>query len=677
MSDSVVVVNSPGTPSNVVVSGTTTGPQGPTGAAGATGATPTISATATTLSVGSTATATVSGSAIAPVITFGIPTGATGAAGATGTSGVISVNGPITNTGSSTVAIIGINDASTSTKGAVQLTDSVTSTSSTTAATPNAVKTAYDLASGKAGVGTVNTFTTGAQTIKTGADDKTALILQRNSATQSANLLSVLQSDGTTEIARMRPNGQLGVGALVSNTVLGLDTTYTGDVRFIGMKQVGSASANAIELLNSGSTILFKVDGTGAVTAPNLTATTLNTAGIVTNNSSGLLGTVTAVPVANGGTGATATTGSGNNVLSSSPALTGTPTVPTAAVDTNSTQAASTAFVLGQSGSAAPLVNGTVATGTSTLYARQDHVHPTDTSRAPASGIAASAITGTAVTQTDFLNTFFGYPSSGYDSAPRFLATQSRTITNGQLYTQSFIPLKDVTGISEITMYCSAGTTDSGPSPNRRMALYQVTAGVGTATPTLTCLGVITSSALLFSATNWATPSTCTNVAGTFNGTNIAAYTCNSMAVPFTVGQWVKVTGGTGATYEGEVSVSAATSFTLVGANTVATGSSTTQTATTVETFGRFTRTMYVPNSSGNSTTKASITLTAGNTYAVGVLGYNTSGYVAPTLVSVGNSPSSTLLPLLIGGKTGETNITSTPVTISGNTSVVPWARLS
>ena len=39
MSDSVVVVNAPGTPSNVVISGTTTGPQGPTGPTGATGAT--------------------------------------------------------------------------------------------------------------------------------------------------------------------------------------------------------------------------------------------------------------------------------------------------------------------------------------------------------------------------------------------------------------------------------------------------------------------------------------------------------------------------------------------------------------------------------------------------------------------------------------------------------------
>lgn len=64
-----------------------------------------------------------------------------------------------------------------------------------------------------------------------------------------------------------------------------------------------------------------------------------------------------------------------------SPALTGTPTVPTAAVDTNTTQAASAAFVLGQAASANPIIDGTAAPGTSTRYARADHVHPTDTSR--------------------------------------------------------------------------------------------------------------------------------------------------------------------------------------------------------------------------------------------------------------------------------------------------------
>ena len=80
-----------------------------------------------------------------------------------------------------------------------------------------------------------------------------------------------------------------------------------------------------------------------------------------------------------------------------SPALTGTPTVPTASVDTSTTQAASTAFVLGQAASATPLIDGTAAVGTSTRYARGDHVHPTDTSRAP---LASPTFTGTVTIPT-------------------------------------------------------------------------------------------------------------------------------------------------------------------------------------------------------------------------------------------------------------------------------------
>jgi hypothetical protein len=80
-----------------------------------------------------------------------------------------------------------------------------------------------------------------------------------------------------------------------------------------------------------------------------------------------------------------------------SPALTGTPTVPTAAVDTNTTQAASTAFVVAQAASATPVVDGTGAAGTSTRFARADHVHPTDTSRA---ALASPTFTGTPAAPT-------------------------------------------------------------------------------------------------------------------------------------------------------------------------------------------------------------------------------------------------------------------------------------
>lgn len=82
-----------------------------------------------------------------------------------------------------------------------------------------------------------------------------------------------------------------------------------------------------------------------------------------------------------------------------SPALTGTPTAPTAAANTNTTQLATTAFVIGQANSTAATIamNGTQAAGSSTLFARADHVHPVDTSRAP---LASPTFTGTPAAPT-------------------------------------------------------------------------------------------------------------------------------------------------------------------------------------------------------------------------------------------------------------------------------------
>lgn len=85
-----------------------------------------------------------------------------------------------------------------------------------------------------------------------------------------------------------------------------------------------------------------------------------------------------------------------------SPAMTGTPTAPTAAVDTNTTQIATTAMVLGQAASATPLIDGSAAVGTSTRFARGDHVHPTDTTRAP---LASPTFTGVPAAPTAAVDT--------------------------------------------------------------------------------------------------------------------------------------------------------------------------------------------------------------------------------------------------------------------------------
>lgn len=63
----------------------------------------------------------------------------------------------------------------------------------------------------------------------------------------------------------------------------------------------------------------------------------------------------------------------------------------TPSINDNSTHVATTAFVLGQGAVSFPLIDGTATIGTSTLWARQDHVHPVDTTRAP---LASPTFTG-------------------------------------------------------------------------------------------------------------------------------------------------------------------------------------------------------------------------------------------------------------------------------------------
>jgi hypothetical protein len=94
-----------------------------------------------------------------------------------------------------------------------------------------------------------------------------------------------------------------------------------------------------------------------------------------------------------------------NIAVTASPTFTGTPLSTTAAVDTSTTQIATTAFVLAQAASTTPVIDGTAAVGVSTRFARADHVHPTDTTRAP---LASPTFTGTvnaaAVTTTGTIN---------------------------------------------------------------------------------------------------------------------------------------------------------------------------------------------------------------------------------------------------------------------------------
>jgi len=130
---------------------------------------------------------------------------------------------------------------------------------------------------------------------------------------------------------------------------------------------------------------------TGAPAAPTAAPGT-NTAQIATTQfvTTAIMASVTGVSSFNTRTGAitleSAEITSVGGALLVSPIFTGMPAGPTAAVDNSTAQLATTAFVLNQAASIAPLVNGTATIGTSPRYARADHVHPTDTTLLPKSG---------------------------------------------------------------------------------------------------------------------------------------------------------------------------------------------------------------------------------------------------------------------------------------------------
>jgi hypothetical protein len=131
-----------------------------------------------------------------------------------------------------------------------------------------------------------------------------------------------------------------------------------------------------------------------------------------------------------------------------SPALTGTPTVPTAAVNTNTTQAASTAFVVAQIADDAPTKTGTGASGTwgisitgnaATATSASSATYATSAGSAPASDVYAWA---KQATKPSYTYSEVGAPSTtGANASGTWgisITGNAATVTNG-LYTTSTI----------------------------------------------------------------------------------------------------------------------------------------------------------------------------------------------------------------------------------------------
>lgn len=179
-----------------------------------------------------------------------------------------------------------------------------------------------------------------------------------------------------------------------------------------------------------------------------------------------------------------------------SPTFTGTPTAPTAAANTNTTQVATTAFVLGQGNSTAATIamNGTQAAGSSNLYARADHVHPTDTSRAA----STHTHTSTAITAVDINSQAASYTLVLADASKLIL------MTSGSAQTVTIPPNSSVafpvgtkidivqTGAGQCDVAPGAGVTLNSDTSKRKVNVqYAAVSCIKTATDTWLLVGAL------------------------------------------------------------------------------------------------------------------------------------------------------------------------------------------
>ena len=217
-------------------------------------------------------------------------------------------------------------------------------------------------------------------------DNKLGISANAVSATKLATIRTISLTGDVTGSVTFDGTANAAITATIAanSVTLGTDTTgnYVSSLtQGTGITVSGTAGEGwspTISITNvgtSGTYTKVTTNAQGQVTS----GTTLSSTDIPSLDTEKL--TTGTLPVARGGTGTTTSTGSGSVVLSTSPVL----TTPNIGVATGASFNSITGLA-----SVAPLVAGTSSVGTSTLAARQDHVHPVQTS---VSGNAGTATT--------------------------------------------------------------------------------------------------------------------------------------------------------------------------------------------------------------------------------------------------------------------------------------------
>ena len=331
------------------------GDPGSAGPKGDAGATPAISiGTTTTLATGSPATVTQTGTTLAPVLSFGIPTGPKGDAGAAGTPGVAGKDG--TNGTAATVTV-----------GTVKTLAAGQPVTVVNSGTTSAAVLDISIPQGSQGIQGVAGADGKAATVALGTVTQGTTLGVTNSGTSSAavfNFTLVKGDKGDTGAA-----GKDGSGVTITGTQNGGTWPPTSPY-------------------TKGDMILIGTPVPTGVPAGTLTGHGMVHDGVAWANVGSIQGP--AGPKGDkGDAGPQAVSADANNYSrlgTDSKIFTPTPTIPAAAV-------------------ANPLTDGTAAPGVSLKYAREDHVHPLPTLTALGAAAAththpATAVTGLAAVAT-------------------------------------------------------------------------------------------------------------------------------------------------------------------------------------------------------------------------------------------------------------------------------------
>jgi len=155
----------------------------------------------------------------------------------------------------------------------------VYATNSGTAINISGTITATQVTGTAAVLTSANTFTVGGQVIKTGADATSGLAIWRNSATQTANLLTIYQSNGSSVLAKIDASGALTVGAggVGANQVVidpqGSNNVFTWSPASVGGGVSGSIDGYGKLILGGANATTASLNIPSTATSPSSPAT--------------------------------------------------------------------------------------------------------------------------------------------------------------------------------------------------------------------------------------------------------------------------------------------------------------------------------------------------------------------------------------------------------------------